>query len=240
MAWVTAGSFEGQDPRRGAFEPGEELGVAEQAVFQDLGVAADQFAARQGVEDAQIGQHQAGLVKRSDQVLAARRVDRGLAAHRGIDLSQQGGRNLHEADAALIDGRRETGEVADHAAAEGDDQIAAIELEIQQPVAEIGEAVEALGGFARRDDQGVSGNSVGLQSPDQPRPMQGADDVVHDDGGARPAQSRPDQGGGPVENPMADDHVIGPIAEADGDGGAHGAATAGRAARARMMASTAR
>ena len=42
----------------------------------------------------------------------------GLAADRGIDLRQQRGRHLHEVDAALIAGGGETGQVADHAAAE--------------------------------------------------------------------------------------------------------------------------
>ena len=52
-----------------------------------------------------------------------------------FDLGQQGGRDLHEVDAALVDRRREPGEVADHAAAERDDQVAAVQLEGQQPVA---------------------------------------------------------------------------------------------------------
>ena len=38
-----------------------------------------------------------------DQVLAARCINRGLAANRRVDLRQEGGRDLHEIDAALID-----------------------------------------------------------------------------------------------------------------------------------------
>ena len=62
----------------------------------------------------------ARLVERADQVLAARVIDAGLAADRGIDLREQRRRHLHEVDAALVAGGREPGHVADHAAAERD------------------------------------------------------------------------------------------------------------------------
>ena len=73
-----------------------------------------------------VGEHRERLVERADHVLAARVVDRGLAADRGVDLGEQRGRHLDERDAALIGRRGETGEIADHAAAERDDQRVAV------------------------------------------------------------------------------------------------------------------
>ena len=68
-----------------------------------------------------VGEHATRLVERADHVLAARVVDAGLAADRGVDLREQRGRHLHEVDAALVAGGGEAGHVADHAAAERDD-----------------------------------------------------------------------------------------------------------------------
>jgi hypothetical protein len=47
-------------------------------------------------------------------------IDRGLAAHRGIDLRQQRGRDLDEGHAALVAGGGKAAHVADHPAAERD------------------------------------------------------------------------------------------------------------------------
>jgi hypothetical protein len=58
-------------------------------------------------------------------------VDSGLAPDRGIDLRQQRGGNLDEMHAALIAGRRETGHVADHAAAESDERAIAVEAKVR-------------------------------------------------------------------------------------------------------------
>jgi hypothetical protein len=57
----------------------------------------------------------------SDQILAARMVDAGLAAHRRVHLGQQRRGHLDERDPALIAGGRKAGHVADHSAAERDD-----------------------------------------------------------------------------------------------------------------------
>ena len=108
--------------------------VAEHAVLDHLGVAGPHLAVRQGFQHRKIGQHQPWLMEGADQVLAAGGVDGGLAADRRIYLGQQGGGDLHEIDAALVDRRREPGQVADHAAAEGHDQVAAVELQRQQTV----------------------------------------------------------------------------------------------------------
>ena len=118
-------------------QPGEEGFVAEHAVFGDFGIAGAELARRQRVEHRGVGDHQQRLVKRAEQILALRRIDAGLAADRGIDLRQQRGRHLHEIDAAAQDRRGKAGEIADHAAAERDHQIVALDLRRDQRFADL-------------------------------------------------------------------------------------------------------
>ena len=80
------------------------------------------------------------LVEGADQILALRRVDAGLAADGGIDLRQQRGRHLHEIDAAAQDRGGKAGEIADHAAAERDDEIVALDLGRDQGLADLFQA----------------------------------------------------------------------------------------------------
>ena len=157
-----AGGGDGMFARRAAgedlgvvgLEPGEEGLVAEHAIFGDLGIAGAELARRQRVEHRGIGDHQDRLVKRAEQVLALRRIDPGLAADRGIDLRQQRGRHLHEIDAAAQDGGGEAGEVADHAAAERDHQIVALDLRRDQRLADLLEAGIGFRALALPDNDG--------------------------------------------------------------------------------------
>ena len=84
-------------------QPGEEAGIAEQAELRDLRIAGAEVARGQRVEQRGIGDHQDRLVERADQVLAMARIDRGLAADRGVDLRQQRGRHLHHVEPAAQD-----------------------------------------------------------------------------------------------------------------------------------------
>ena len=52
------------------FQPGEEAGIAEQAVFGDLGIAGAELALRQRVEQRGVGEHQDRLMEGADQILA--------------------------------------------------------------------------------------------------------------------------------------------------------------------------
>ena len=65
-----------------AFQPIEEIGHVDDAVFHDLGIAGPQFAGGQGVEHACIGENQTRLIESAHQVLALGCVDGGLAADR--------------------------------------------------------------------------------------------------------------------------------------------------------------
>ena len=55
-------------------------------------------------------------------------VHTGLAAHRRVHLSQEGGRDLDVADAPLVTGGRESRDIADHAPAERQHDGVAVQL----------------------------------------------------------------------------------------------------------------
>ena len=122
MAWARAPRVARQNLFHIGLEPVHERRVEREAVLDHLGEPGAQLAVGQRVERGHVRDHRARLMEGADHVLAARVVDRGLAADRGVDLREQRGRHLHESDAALVDRRGESGQVADHAAAQGDDQ----------------------------------------------------------------------------------------------------------------------
>ena len=62
-------------------------------------------------------------MERSDQVLALRQVDRGLAADRRIDLRDERRRDVDERDTAQVRRGEEPGGIAERAAADRDDRL---------------------------------------------------------------------------------------------------------------------
>ena len=104
------------------FEPREEFRIANDAVLDDFGEAGEVFARRKRAQRIHVGEHQPRLVKRADHVFPLWMVDRGLAAHRRVDLREQRRRHLNQRDAALISRRDEARDVADHAAPERDER----------------------------------------------------------------------------------------------------------------------
>ena len=119
--------------------------AGQQAVLDDLGPAAAHLARRQGRKGVHVFDHQAGLVEGAQVVLALAQVDGDLAAHGGVDHGEDGGRRLDQAHAPQKGGRGVAGEVADHAAAQGDDRVAARGAQIVETVVERGEHRGALG-----------------------------------------------------------------------------------------------
>ena len=101
------------------FQPVEQQRIPDAAVLDDLRESGAQFPIRQCLQRIRVGHHRQWLIEGPDEVLAARMVDAGLAAHGGIDLRQQRGRNLHIAHAALVARGGEAGDVAHHPAAQG-------------------------------------------------------------------------------------------------------------------------
>ena len=73
-------------------------------------------------------------MERPDQILARICVDCGLPAYARINLSEQGGGDLHEAAATLQDCAGKSGQIANHAAAQRKHMIAALYPLRKQPV----------------------------------------------------------------------------------------------------------
>ena len=71
-------------------------------------------------------------MKGPDVILGLLEVDTGLAAVGGIDLGHERRGDLHVAHAALVGGGTEAGQVADHSAAQGDDDVLAGEAGARQ------------------------------------------------------------------------------------------------------------
>ena len=67
-----------------------------------------------------------------DQVLAGVGVDAGLASDGGVDHGQQGGRNVHDVDAAQPGRRHEARDVGGRPAAEADDGVLAADADAAQ------------------------------------------------------------------------------------------------------------
>ena len=80
----------------------------------------------------------------ADQVLARREVDADLPADGAIHLRQQRRRHLHDAEAAEKGRGGETGHVADHSAAEGDDRRGAVEAAADERVVQARDGRERL------------------------------------------------------------------------------------------------
>ena len=129
----------------------------------------------------------------ADQVLATRVIDGGLAAHSRIHLRQQRRRHLHERHAALVAGRGETGQVADHAAAEGEHRAVAPEAVGDQDIEHARGVGERLVGLAVRqyDFQRAPRAQASAQRPQ----VQRRDGRIADDehvAGARAPHTLPD------------------------------------------------
>ena len=229
-----------EQPRGVLLAPREEAGVAEQPVLGHLGVAREQLAAGQRGQRVEVAEHQARLVEGADEVLALARIDRGLAADGAVDLREQRRGRLDEVDAAQQKARGEAGDVADHAAAQRDDQRAAFRAQVEQAVEQAAELVPVLGRLARRQLDAMGGDARGGEAGFQARGVQARDRRVGDDEDAALGQERRAELARALEKAAADMDVVGPRAEVDAQelGVAHAWALRWRAASAAMTRST--
>ena len=116
------------------FQKAEVPGVLDDRVLDHLGHAGGEFAWRQRPQRLHVDDHQAGLMEGADEVLALVVVDRGLPAHAGVHLRQQGGGDLDVADAAQKRGRGEPGDVPDDPSAQGDQRGAPVDAPLHQRI----------------------------------------------------------------------------------------------------------
>ena len=144
----------------------------------------------------------------ADQVLPMARVDPRLAADGGIHLGEQRGRNLDEAHAAPNTRRREAGEIADDAAAERHDEIAALQPCREDRVANRLEhriGFRCLAGLHRdrrmADLCRVEARAQGVE-------VMAGDIVVGDDRAGRSRRDPGDRVAGPRQQSGADQDVV--------------------------------
>ena len=126
----------------------------------------------------------------ADQILSARDVDPGLAAHRAVHLSQESRRDLHEIDAAEGDARGEAGEIANDAAAERQDGRLAVNAESQHRLdqtLQIGKTFRALAG---REQNLLPSDTALRQRRLKRRQMQSGNRAVGDEQHARARENR--------------------------------------------------
>ena len=131
---------------------------------------------------------------------------------------EQRRRNLDEVHPAPQDRRGKARKIADDAAAEGDDAVAPLDPRHQQPVAEFGQVLVALGRLARRHDDGGGADAARGKRALQRCEMCRRHVLVRHDGGHRPLH----EGGHDVaragQKPLADVDVIAAVAQRHGHG----------------------
>ncbi len=108
------------------FEKAEERGRADDAGLDGFLQAGAQLVGGERREQVDVGEDRHGVVEAANQVLAGGEVYPGLAADGGVYLREEGGGDLDVGDAAHVDGGEEAGDVAQDAAAEGDEERVAV------------------------------------------------------------------------------------------------------------------
>ena len=116
--------------------------------LHDLGQAGAAFGFRQRRQRLDVAEHEARLMKRSDQVLAVNRIEAGLAADRAVDHREQRRRHVPDANAAQQGGGRKAAHVADHAAADARPRAVAIDAAGQRRLPDLLDAAQRLVLFA--------------------------------------------------------------------------------------------
>jgi hypothetical protein len=90
--------------------------------------AADPLALRQRVEKGEVVDHSEGRREGADEIFRTAVVHAVLDAHTRVVLREHGGRDAHEAQAAVDERGRKTDHVEHTAAADGDDVAVAVEV----------------------------------------------------------------------------------------------------------------
>ena len=157
----------------------------------------------------------------ADEVLAAGKVDAGLAPHRGVHLGEQSGRYLHEVDPALVASGRKPGDVANDSPAERNDDAVARNPMCNQSVLNGGKGVECLVSLAVRDDVSACSGRV-RQGRTETVEVERRHRLVGDHEGVATTDVRGE------EPTIADDagpdvDRVTPFSEVDLDGSAHSA-----------------
>src|SRR5438445_8647952 len=96
----------------------QHLGIANNSVFDDLGVTLTQLPWRKGIKRTDVGDHERRMMKCPNQILAQLDVHARFPADCAIDHCQQGRRNLNVRNATMKNRSDKSRNIADYAAAE--------------------------------------------------------------------------------------------------------------------------
>ena len=118
--------------------------IGDETALDDFGGPGGEVLARQRGQQAHVGDDGAGRVERTDEILAYRRVDAGLAADGRVDHAEQRGRNVDETHASQPGGGYETRHVGGRSPAHGDDRVLAAQLQAPARVPQAGHDVDGL------------------------------------------------------------------------------------------------
>ena len=135
------------------FHEAEQRSVANDARLQAFDEAGAQLALRKSGQEIDVGDDCGGMVEGSDEIFAFGKIDAGFAADGRVNLCQKRGGNLNETNAAHVDSGQKSADIADDAAAEGDEQRAAIGTGGSKLAAEFFQAGKNLESFAGRQKQ---------------------------------------------------------------------------------------
>ena len=144
---------------------GEEIVTGEEVVLGHLAEPAAHLAGGQRVERVEVADHPGRLPERTDEVLALREVDGGLAADGRIDHAEQRGGDVHHRRAAVPAGGGEPGHVGDEASADADHHVVASETLAGEPTGQRLDRGQRLRLFGRTDlvHRGVEIRQVRLE-----------------------------------------------------------------------------
>ena len=120
----------------------------QQGTLDNFGTAVLVFCGRQRFQQGRVTEDQGGLVKRAHLIFAAGKIYGGLAAHGGIHRREQGGGHLDIGQAPVVGGGGKARQVAYHAAAQGDDTIAAGKVIVKQGLHQGGIGGKGFGFFS--------------------------------------------------------------------------------------------
>ena len=150
----------------------EQIGACDHSILYDFVQTGAELPSGEGLQPLRVDHDRSRGVEGTDQVLAERVIDAHLAPDGAIDLREQGGGYLYERHAPQERGRGKADEVADDAAAKGEDRRGAIGLCSNERFVDAGHGLQGLEPFTIRDEDRLSlrqgvGHRPAVQLPDE-------------------------------------------------------------------------
>ena len=202
------------------FEEPDELLVEDEAVLDQFGEAVPEVAGRESGEEVGVAEDEEGLGEGAHEVLADDVVDAGLPADGGIDHAEEARGHVDEGDAAKDGGGGVPAEVGHDAAAEADDEVAALDALAEQPVVDGGDGSEGLLLLATGNGHSGDLEAGRAEGVERGGGVQGACAIVGKDEGATgefdSSAEFPEVG----EGALAHDDGVAAAGSADGSGDA--------------------